>query len=76
MKISILDTVVLEKDLVANKLKRGDIGAVVETYKPDGIEVEFVTGGGKTQAVVTLRVGDVRVISDKDILAVRSLDAA
>ena len=76
MNMSILDTVVLKKDLTANKLKRGDIGAVVEIYEPDGIEVEFVTGGGKTQAVVTLGTADVRVISDKDILAVRPLDSA
>ncbi len=76
MKISILDTVVLEKDLPNNELKKGDIGAVVETYKPDGLEVEFVTGAGKTQAIVTLKVDDVRTISNKDILAVGSLDVA
>ena len=76
MKISILDTVVLEKDLPINGLKKGDIGAVVETYEPDGLEVEFVTGTGETQAIVTLNIEDIRTISDKDILAVRSLDAA
>ena len=41
MKISILDTVVLEKDLPINGLKKGDIGAVVETYEPDGLEVDL-----------------------------------
>ena len=76
MKISILDTVVLEKDLPINGLKKGDIGAVVETYEPDGLEVEFVTGTGETQAIVTLNIEDIRTISGKDILAVRSLDAA
>jgi hypothetical protein len=76
MRTRVLDTVVLEIDLPDHGLKKGDIGAVVQVYEPDGLEVEFVTGSGKTQALVTLRVGDVRAVADNDILAVRSLDAA
>ena len=76
MKINILDTVVLEKNLPKHGLKKGDVGAVVEIYKPDGVEVEFVTGSGKTQALVTLKTADVRLVSASDILAVRSLKAA
>ncbi len=76
MGVKIFDTVVLERDLTAHGLKKGDIGAVVELYEPDGIEVEFVMGSGKTQALVTLRLQDVRSIKDSEILAVRSLDAA
>lgn len=76
MHIRILDTVVLEKDLPMHGLRRGDIGAVVEVYEPDGVEVEFVTDAGKTQALVTLAVDEVRPIGDSDILAARSLEAA
>lgn len=76
MTIKVLDTVVLEKDMPDHGLQRGDIGAVVEVYDPDGLEIEFVTGSGKTQALVTLNASDVRLIADSDILAVRSLDAA
>lgn len=76
MSIKVLDTVVLERELPSYGLKNGDIGAVVELYAPDGIEVEFVTGSGKTQALVTLKLQDVRSIKDSEILAVRSLDAA
>ncbi len=76
MSIKVLDTVVLQRDLPDHGLKRGDIGAVVEVYVPDGVEVEFVTGAGRTQAVVTLKCGDVRSVNDSEILAVRSLDAA
>lgn len=76
MKIKALNTVVLEKDLPNAGLRRGDVGAVVEVYEPDGLEVEFVTGSGKTQALVTLKMTDVRLITDTDILAVRSLSAA
>ena len=76
MDIKILDTVVLLKDLSSHGLKRGDIGAVVEVYSQEGIEVEFVTGSGSTQALVTLKTEDVRPIGPVDILAVRQLDAA
>ena len=76
MKPRVLDTVVLEKDLPSQGLRRGDVGAVMEVYEPDGLEVEFVTGSGRTQALVTLKVADVRLITDTDILAVRSLRAA
>ncbi len=76
MKIKLLDTVVLQRSLPEYGIQVGDIGAVVETYEPNGIEVEFVTGSGNTQALVTLKVDDVRPICSNDILSVRSLDAA
>jgi len=57
---SALDTVVLVHDLPEQGLKAGDLGAVVEVYPPDGIEVEFVTASGRTTALVTLRFADVR----------------
>lgn len=60
MKVNPLDTVVLDRDLPQHGLRKGDLGAVVEVYEPDGLEVEFVTASGKTQALLTLRVGDVR----------------
>ncbi|HHJ38052.1 MAG: hypothetical protein AXA67_02770 [Methylothermaceae bacteria B42] len=76
MKLSVLDTVVLNKDIPENGLKAGDVGVVVEIYEPEGIEVEFVTGSGETQALVTLKKDDVHPISDREMLSVRTLDAA
>ncbi len=76
MDVKLLDVVVLQKDLATYRLKKGDIGAVVELYQPDGVEVEFVTGSGNTQALVTLKLGDIRPVGGSEILAVRSLDAA
>lgn len=76
MKIKLLDTVVLEIDITSHGLQRGDVGTVVEIYEPDGLEVEFITGSAKTQALLTLNTTQVRSISDSDILAVRSLNAA
>lgn len=76
MTINVLDTVVLNEDLPEHKLKRGDLGAVVELYSPDGVAVEFVTGSGHTQALVTLKISQVRPVGPTDILAVRNVDAA
>ena len=69
-----LDTVVLARDLPEHGLRAGDLGAIVETYAPDGLEVEFVTGAGRTKALLTLKVDDVRPIADSDLIAVRSLE--
>ena len=76
MTIQVLDTVVLMKDIPSHGLRKGDLGAVVDTYEPDGLEVEFVTGSGRTRALITLKVDDVRSVSETDILTVRSVDAA
>jgi hypothetical protein len=72
-----LDTVVLSKDLPEHGLKKGDIGAVVHSYKDNkAFEVEFITGQGNTVAVVTLKTENVRLMQDKEILHVRKLQAA
>ena len=76
MKYRLLDTVVLGRDMPEHGLCRGDLGAVVEVYKPDGLEVEFVRASGNTQAVVTLSVDDVRPVRDSDQIAVRSVERA
>lgn len=54
MELKVLETVVLTKDLPEYGLRSGDLGAVVQTDKPDGLEVEFVTASGRTQALVTV----------------------
>jgi Domain of unknown function (DUF4926) len=73
MKYKLLDTVVLDRDLPQHGLRAGDLGAVVEVYEPEGLEVEFVTASGKTQALVTLNVNDVRAVQENDLVAVRSV---
>ena len=66
-----LDTVVLTHDLPDVGLCAGDIGAVVQLYPADAVEVEFVTASGRTQALLTLRSENVRAVRDDDLLAVR-----
>ena len=76
MKLNVLDPVVLTEDLPAHGLKRGDMGAVVEIYSENDIEVEFVTVAGTTQALLPLHINQLRPVGPHDIPAVRSLDAA
>ena len=70
------DTVVLRRDLPALGLKRGDVGAVVHLYGDEAaVEVEFVSGAGKTVGVETLELDDVRPLGSEEILHARALAA-
>ena len=72
MRYRALDTIVLDRDLPDRGLRRGDLGAVVEVYAPDGLEVEFVTASGRTAALVTLNARDVRPVANDDLVSVRT----
>ncbi len=74
MQFHKLDTVVLDRDLPDHGLRRGDLGAVIEVYEPDALEVEFVAASGRAGALVTLAIDDVRAIAPEDRLAVRPGD--
>ncbi|MEX1257412.1 MAG: DUF4926 domain-containing protein [Gemmatimonadota bacterium] len=69
-----LDSVVLTRSLPDHGLEAGDIGTVVFVY-PGGseLEVEFVTAGGATVAVLSLAAGDVRPMGPNEIHHVRAL---
>jgi len=71
VKFQTLDTVVLRQDLPEQGLREGDLGAVVHVYEPDGLEVEFVTASGRTEALLTLKTSDVRRVNDTDLVTVR-----
>ena len=70
-----LDTVVLVRDVPEAGLQAGDLGAVVGVYGGDALEVEFVTLAGRTQALRTLAMADVRAVADDDLPAVRPVGA-
>ena len=72
MRYRALDTIVLDRDVPDRGLRRGDLGAVVEVYEPDGLEVEFVTASGRTVALATLNARDVRPVADDDLVSVRT----
>ena len=54
-KIKLLDTVALLEDIPSHKLKRGEVGTVVEILAPDVFEVEFCNEGGETYAELALK---------------------
>jgi hypothetical protein len=76
VKFKLLDVVVLLKDLPSKGLKRGDLGAVVELYDAEGMDVEFVTASGRTEALVTLKPNEVRPVANNDLIAVRPFSGA
>jgi hypothetical protein len=58
--------------VVSGTFKKGDVGAVVHCYKNGkAFEVEFVTSGGETIALLTLTQKDIRPINCREILYVR-----
>jgi hypothetical protein len=64
--------VVLDCDPPHEKLSRGDVGTIVHVYKDSrGYEVEFVDGGGRTVALVTVGADDVRPIEAGELLHAR-----
>lgn len=69
-----LDTVVLIRDVQEHGLRQGDVGAVVHCYRSgSAYEVEFVTGEGRTVAVLTLEAKDIRAMRSDEILHVRQV---
>jgi hypothetical protein len=72
MTFALLDTVVLNRDLPEHGLRAGDLGAVVELYGADALEVEFVQASGRTKALLTLKPSDLRSVSETDIVTVRT----
>ena len=72
MRLKVLDTVVLVHDVPEHGLRAGDLGAVVEVYPDEALEVEFVRPSGGTKALVTLKDADVRPVTKTDVLSVRA----
>ena len=69
-----LDMVALARDVPEHGLQVGDVGTVVHCYQDgDAVEVEFVTAGGKTIAVLTLDRTAIRPMQGGQILHVREL---
>ena len=76
MSFKPLDVVVLQNEVPRHSLRKGDLGTVVDVYEPDGLEVEFLTASGDTEAVVTRKDSDVRAAAKNDLLTVRSYGVA
>ncbi len=53
--INLLDVVALTEDLPERKLRRGQVGTVVEFLTPGVFEVEFTDNDGRTFASLALK---------------------
>jgi len=54
-KIMLLSAVALVEDLPGHKLKRGEVGTVVDVLAPNVYEVEFCDEEGQTYAELALQ---------------------
>jgi hypothetical protein len=68
-----LDSAVLTVDLPEHSLSAGDIGTIVLVHGSEGYEVEFVTLGGETLAVVSLDVRQLRAAETREIAHARAV---
>ncbi len=53
--INLLDVVALTEDLPDRKLRRGQVGTVVELLAPGVFEIEFTDNDGRSFAILALR---------------------
>ena len=60
--IHLLDVVALTKDLPRRKLRRGQVGTVVEQLDPNVFEVEFSDNEGRTYATLALPANSLLVL--------------
>lgn len=61
-EIKLLDVVALREDLPERKLRRGQVGTVVEWLAPGVFEVEFTDNEGRTYATLALRADQLIVL--------------
>lgn len=60
--IKLLDVVALTEDLPDRKLRRGQVGTVVETLAPNVFEVEFSDNDGRAFASLALKGNQLMVL--------------
>jgi hypothetical protein len=67
--INLLDVVALIEELPQRKLRRGQVGTVVELLAPDVFEVEFSDNEGRTFASLALRADQLIVLHEQPVEA-------
>jgi len=61
-QIKLLDVVALTEDLPDRKLRRGQVGTVVESLAPGVFEVEFTDNDGRAFASLALKANQLMVL--------------
>jgi hypothetical protein len=60
--IKLFDVVALTEDRPERKLRRGQVGTVVESLAPDVFEVEFTDNDGRAFASLALKANQLMVL--------------
>jgi hypothetical protein len=60
--IKLFDVVALTEDLPERKLRRGQVGTLVESLAPDVFEVEFTDNDGRAFASLALKANQLMVL--------------
>jgi hypothetical protein len=79
MTLELYKEVALTRDLPEYKLRKGDIGTIVEPLsnaKQRGYAVEFFNAVGDTIAVAALDERDLEPLREDEVLHIRKLEAA
>ncbi len=61
-QIKVLDVVALTEDLPERKLRRGQVGTVVESLAPGVFEVEFTDNDGRAFASLALKASQLMIL--------------
>jgi Domain of unknown function (DUF4926) len=69
MEPKLFEAVALLEDIPANKLRRGNVGVIVENLAPGVFEVEFSDNEGRTYASLALRSDQILVLHHETIQA-------
>jgi hypothetical protein len=72
MKFKLLECVVLDVDVPELGLVKGDHGAIVEVFEPDGLMVEIFEDDGSTRDVYDLNVRQVRLATPGELQSPRT----
>lgn len=67
--IELLDVVALTEDLLDQKLRRGQVGTIVEVLRPGVYEVEFSDNHGRTYAQLAVPVRQLMVLHEEPVEA-------
>lgn len=66
-QIKLLDVVALLEDLPELELYRGQVGTIIEVYKPGVFEVEFSDLNGRAYAIETLNANQLMVLHHRQL---------
>lgn len=66
-EIKLYDVVALLEDIPSHKLRRGQIGTVVEEHEPGVYEIEFSNNQGITYAMLVLRADQLMLLYSEPV---------